>query len=241
MAGMRVVVVACDDRGNIDLPDLRAKAAAHRDELSCLMVTYPSTHGVFERQHPRDLRDRPRARRPGLHGRRQHERAGRADEPGGDWRGRVPSEPAQDVCDSARRRRARHGADRRGRASRAVPAGALGHSHRRRAGDLSRVRGAVGQREHPADLVRLRPDARRPGRDRRDARRDAQRELHQGAPRVALPGALRGRDRPRRARAHLRPAAVQGEDGHRRAGRREAARWTTASTRRRCRSPCRAR
>ena len=48
MAGMRVVVVACDDRGNIDLVDLRAKAAAHRDELSCLMVTYPSTHGVFE-------------------------------------------------------------------------------------------------------------------------------------------------------------------------------------------------
>ena len=48
MAGMRVVVVACDDRGNIDVPDLRAKAAAHHDELSCLMVTYPSTHGVFE-------------------------------------------------------------------------------------------------------------------------------------------------------------------------------------------------
>jgi glycine dehydrogenase len=48
MAGMRVVVVACDDRGNIELPDLREKAAAHRDDLSCLMVTYPSTHGVFE-------------------------------------------------------------------------------------------------------------------------------------------------------------------------------------------------
>jgi len=50
MAGMRVVVVACDDRGNVDLPDLRTKAAAHRDELSCLMITYPSTHGVYERQ-----------------------------------------------------------------------------------------------------------------------------------------------------------------------------------------------
>jgi len=48
MAGMRVVVVACDDRGNVDLADLRAKAAAHRDELAALMVTYPSTHGVFE-------------------------------------------------------------------------------------------------------------------------------------------------------------------------------------------------
>ncbi len=48
MAGMRVVVVACDDGGNVDLDDLRAKAAAHRDALCGLMITYPSTHGVFE-------------------------------------------------------------------------------------------------------------------------------------------------------------------------------------------------
>jgi glycine dehydrogenase len=48
MAGMHVVVVACDDRGNIDVADLRAKAAEHAADLSCLMVTYPSTHGVFE-------------------------------------------------------------------------------------------------------------------------------------------------------------------------------------------------
>jgi glycine dehydrogenase len=48
MAGMEVIVVACDERGNIDLEDLRAKAALHADRLSCLMVTYPSTHGVFE-------------------------------------------------------------------------------------------------------------------------------------------------------------------------------------------------
>jgi glycine dehydrogenase len=48
MAGMTVVIVACDDRGNIDVEDLRSKAAQHRENLSCLMVTYPSTHGVFE-------------------------------------------------------------------------------------------------------------------------------------------------------------------------------------------------
>ncbi|HXT48020.1 MAG TPA: aminomethyl-transferring glycine dehydrogenase, partial [Gemmatimonadaceae bacterium] len=48
MAGMRVVVVASDDRGNIDVDDLRAKADAHAGELAALMVTYPSTHGVFE-------------------------------------------------------------------------------------------------------------------------------------------------------------------------------------------------
>jgi len=48
MAGLTVVPVACDNLGNIDLADLRAKADAHADDLSCLMVTYPSTHGVFE-------------------------------------------------------------------------------------------------------------------------------------------------------------------------------------------------
>jgi glycine dehydrogenase len=48
MAGLRVVVTACDSRGNVDLADLRAKAEQHRDNLSALMVTYPSTHGVFE-------------------------------------------------------------------------------------------------------------------------------------------------------------------------------------------------
>ena len=48
MAGMRVVVVACDERGDIDVADLEAKAAEHRDRLAALMVTYPSTHGVFE-------------------------------------------------------------------------------------------------------------------------------------------------------------------------------------------------
>ena len=48
MAGMKVVVVACDGQGNIDVDDLRAKAEQHSDNLSALMITYPSTHGVFE-------------------------------------------------------------------------------------------------------------------------------------------------------------------------------------------------
>jgi glycine dehydrogenase len=48
MAGMDVVVVKCDDQGNIDLDDLKAKAEKHSNELAGLMVTYPSTHGVFE-------------------------------------------------------------------------------------------------------------------------------------------------------------------------------------------------
>lgn len=48
MCGMQVVVVACDAQGNIDMADLQAKCEAHSDQLACIMITYPSTHGVFE-------------------------------------------------------------------------------------------------------------------------------------------------------------------------------------------------
>jgi len=48
MAGMRVVVVACDAHGNVDVADLKGKVAQHRERLAAIMITYPSTHGVFE-------------------------------------------------------------------------------------------------------------------------------------------------------------------------------------------------
>ena len=48
MANMKVVVVDCDENGNVDVSDLKAKAEEHKDDLACLMITYPSTHGVFE-------------------------------------------------------------------------------------------------------------------------------------------------------------------------------------------------
>ncbi|WP_102504894.1 aminomethyl-transferring glycine dehydrogenase [Salinivibrio kushneri] len=48
MVSMKVVVVGCDDDGNIDIDDLKAKIDKHRDALSCIMITYPSTHGVYE-------------------------------------------------------------------------------------------------------------------------------------------------------------------------------------------------
>jgi glycine dehydrogenase len=56
MAGMRVVVVACDDGGNVDLEHLRGTAAEHRDDLAAIMLTYPSTHGVYE-EHVREVCD----------------------------------------------------------------------------------------------------------------------------------------------------------------------------------------
>ncbi len=50
MAGMKIVIVKCDENGNVDVSDLRAKAEQHSQNLSALMITYPSTHGVFEQQ-----------------------------------------------------------------------------------------------------------------------------------------------------------------------------------------------
>ena len=48
MCGMKIVLIKCDEKGNIDVNDMREKATLHKDNLSCLMVTYPSTHGVYE-------------------------------------------------------------------------------------------------------------------------------------------------------------------------------------------------
>jgi glycine dehydrogenase len=48
MAGMKIIISKCDDKGNIDLTDLKEKVELYKDNLSCLMVTYPSTHGVYE-------------------------------------------------------------------------------------------------------------------------------------------------------------------------------------------------
>src|ERR1700733_5538150 len=56
MAGMEVVVVACDARGDVDVADLRAKAERHGNNLAAVMITYPSTHGVFE-EHVREICD----------------------------------------------------------------------------------------------------------------------------------------------------------------------------------------
>jgi glycine dehydrogenase len=56
LAGMKVVIVKCDIEGNIDLVDLAEKAELHKDNLSCIMATYPSTHGVFE-EHIREVCD----------------------------------------------------------------------------------------------------------------------------------------------------------------------------------------
>ena len=49
MAGMKVIIIKCDGNGNIHISDLQDKVKLHRDNLAALMITYPSTHGVFEK------------------------------------------------------------------------------------------------------------------------------------------------------------------------------------------------
>ncbi len=122
MAGMQVVVVACDGGGNVDLADLEAKAVQHRDHLAAIMVTYPSTHGVFE-GGIRKICDIVHAqRRAGLRRRRESQCAGRPRRAGRVRRRRLAPQSAQDVLHSARRRRTGRRSDRRRRASRAIPA-----------------------------------------------------------------------------------------------------------------------
>ena len=94
MAGMKVVVVKCDDHGNIDTNDLREKAVQHKDNLSALMVTYPSTHGVFEENILEIVNIVHENGGTGLYGRRQYERPGWIDQPRDYRRRHLPSEPS---------------------------------------------------------------------------------------------------------------------------------------------------
>ena len=128
MAGMRVVVVACDEKGYVELGDLEAKAKEHAKDLAALMVTYPSTYGDLRGGDRAHLRDRPRARRAGVPRRREPQRAGGPLPPGRRRRRRLPREPAQDVLHPARRRRPGHGAHRRRGAPGEVPAAPPGRA-----------------------------------------------------------------------------------------------------------------
>ena len=184
MAGLKVVVVACDRDGNVDLADLEAKAKAHargsRGDHGHLPVDARRVRG----RHPPDLRDRPRARRAGLRRRREPECAGRPRGAGRVRRRRLAPQPAQDVLHSARRRRPGRGPDRRRRASRAVPAGAsvLPRGEARARDRRGRGR-AVRQRVHPADLVDVHDDDGRRWPHRGDRERDPRGELRREAPR----------------------------------------------------------
>ena len=219
-----VVVVACDERGNVDVADLEAqgRGAPRRPRRA-------DGHLSVDARRVRGGRssdicaDRPRARRPGLHGRRQHERAGRPVPPRRHRRRRLPPQPAQDVLHPARRRRSRHGPDRRRRAPGAVPARAIRWSRpaaRRRIGAVS----AAPWGSASILLISWAYIRMMGGDGLTDATqgRDPERQLHRQAARAALPGLLQGQERLRRARVHRRHAPSEEAGRHRGRGRRQA-------------------
>ena len=242
MAGLRVVVVKTDPvTGNVDMDDLKAKVEEHRDTLAAIMVTYPSTHGVFEDTITDLCAMVHDAGRPGLRRRRQPQRPRRAS-PG-------PGRFGADVSHLNLHKTfcIPHGGGGPG----VGPVGVREHlapflpNHPLdpAAGPETGV-GPISARalrlgEHPADLVGLRAahGRRRPAPRDRGGR--AQRQLRRGPAARALPGALLGQRRPRRPRVHPRPA--RHHQGHRRhaSTTSPSGSSTTASTRRRCpsRSP----
>ena len=122
MAGLKVVAVACDQDGNIDVADLRAKAE-DAQERPRVPDGHLSVHARGVRGNDQgDLRNCSRPWRTGVHGRSEHECAGGSDQSRPHWRGRLPFEPAQDLLHSARRRRTGRGADWRGETSRPISA-----------------------------------------------------------------------------------------------------------------------
>ena len=170
MAGMQVVPVASDAEGNMDVADLRAKAEAAPRHARRADGDLPVHARRVREIHPGDLRDRSRARRSGVHGRRQHERPGGTLPAGRHRRRRLSPEPAQNLLHPARRRRPGDGTHRRREAPRALPSRAPHRGPGSRPRVRHRVRRAVGQRVHSAHLVGLhRPHGIRRA-DRGDAR-----------------------------------------------------------------------
>lgn len=121
MAGFKVVVVSCDQNGNVDLEDLKVKAEEHKNDLAALMITYPSTHGVFEESVKEICRI-------------VHSRGGQVYMDGANMNAQVgltsPGEIGADVCHlnlhktflhSSRRGRARSRSDRSRKTSRSIP------------------------------------------------------------------------------------------------------------------------
>ena len=218
MAGLKVVVVKTAAGGDIDMDDLRAKVDTHRDALAAIMVTYPSTHGVFE-----DTITELCAL--------VHDAGGQVYVDGANLNALVGlAQPGRFGADVSHLNLHKtfcipHGGGgpgvgpvARAQPPRAVPAqppaGARG-----RAGDRRRahLRGPVRLREHPADLLGVRPADGRRRPDPGHPYRGAVGQLHRRAAARALPGAVLRSRRCRRARVHPGPArADPGHGRHRR-------------------------
>ena len=200
MAGMRVVVVACDEAGNIDIADLEAKAAEHSDRLAALMVTYPSTHGVFEEA----IREACEI---------IHRHGGQVYLDGANMNAQVglcrPADYGADVCHLNLHKTfcIPHGGGGPGIGPCGVrlPPGAVStrsSGHRCRFGSEQRRldgcggSGPLGQRQHSADLLGVHRDDGAQRFEEGIRGGDSRRQLHGAAPARSLSGALPRSPRP---------------------------------------------
>ncbi len=215
MAGMKIVTVACDERGNIDVEDLEAKAREHASELCGLMVTYPSTHGVFE-SRIREIVDAV------------HDAGGQVYMDGANMNAQVgltnPGYIGADVCHLNLHKTFAmphggggpgRGSDLRGRTPPGVPAVASRRGDGRRRGHHGRRLRTVGLGPAAADHLRLHQDAGRGGAAPRHRNGHRERQLHVLGTQVGVPHLLFGRDGPRGPRDDTRPDAFQEGVRHR--------------------------
>ena len=226
MANMKVVVVDCDDNGNVDVADLKAKAEEHKDDLACLMITYPSTHGVFE-EAVRDICAIV------------HANGGQVYMDGANLNAQVgltsPGFIGADVSHMNLHKTFAipHGGGGPGMgpiglkahlapfmADHAVPADRRRRPRQCRPGRGFRRPVRLGlDPDHFLDVPR---HARRRRRQEGHASRHPQRQLRRPPAERALPGALRRQERPRGARVHPRHPPDQGRHRHRRDRHRQA-------------------
>ena len=223
MAGLKVAVVACDAHGNIDVADLKAKLAQSGRRIAALMLTYPSTHGVFEEAVGEICAlVHGAGGQVYLDGANLNALAGLA---------RVADFGA-DICHINLHKTfcIPHGGGGPGMGPLAVaphlarfmPSHPVVARRRPGRGERHGERGAVGQRAHRRHLLDVPAHDGRGGHPARDRDGDPQRQLRRRAPEGALAGALHRRERAQRTRVHLRPARAEGALRRDRRGRRQA-------------------
>ena len=159
MCGYAVENLKSNAAGMVDIASLEAQV---NEDVAALMLTNPNTLGVFEQRDPQDCRRAARQGRAALHGRREHERAGGQGTPRRFRRRRDAPEPAQDVLDAARRRRAGLGPGGLQENPRAVSADARRHHQARRHAGL-RLQPAAVHRTRAHVLRQLRHARARAG------------------------------------------------------------------------------
>ncbi len=246
MVGMQVVVTACDASGNVDMDDLRAKCEQHADKLACVMITYPSTHGVFETQVKELCQLVHRhGGRVYVDGANMNAMVGVAAPGafggdvshlnlhktfciphGGGGPGVGPVCVVEDLVPylpghaTAGAQGALEPAPGRPKLAKAPSGGSEPHA----VASVGAVSAApLGNAAVLPDQLDVHPhDGRgRPARRHRDGHPLGQ--LHQRAPEGPLPHAVRERQRPRGARVHPGPARLQGDQRRDGRGRRQAA------------------